>query len=99
MEEYRIGQKMIHIGRMAGKPPIAYIVGEPGGYLIIMSASEDGSDPFFVHRAKMKNNWKDARAQKRKSKGGPVALTGRQDNLFPEPKTVRELWREKTMSK
>lgn len=88
---------MIHIGRMAGKPPIAYIAGDPNGYLIPMSASKDGSNPFFVHAAKMKRNWKDARKQK-KCKAGPEKLAGIQNTLFPEPKTVREGWREKTIN-
>lgn len=98
MEEYRIGQKMIHIGRMAGKPPIAYIVGDPTGYLIPMSAHKDGSEPFFVHSAKMKRNWREAKAEKRRS-DGPESLAGVQHNLFPEPKTAREVWREMTMKK
>jgi hypothetical protein len=97
--EYKIGQKMIHIGKMAGKPAIAYIAGDPNGYLVPMSASKDGKDVFFVHSAKMKRAWRDAKVQKRKSTGGPEVLAGIQNNLFPEPKTVRQIWREQTIRK
>lgn len=96
---YKLGQKLIHIGKMAGKPPIAYVVGEPDGYIIFLSDGPDGKNRFPVHQAKIKKEWKDAGRQKRKAKGSPEKLTGKQGNMFPQPKTVREIWRDKMIKK
>lgn len=97
MADYFIGQKMIHVGKMAGKPAIAYIVGDPYGYLIRMSEHLDGRNPFFIHRAKIEKEWKDAKKQSKKGRNSPSKLVGKQVSMFPKEKTVREIWREKNI--
>lgn len=90
---YHLGQKLIHIGKMAGKPAIAFVVGDPDGYIVFLSDKLVGGDRFPVHQAKMEKEWKEASKQKKRSKGSPEKLTGKQSGLFPEKKKIIEVWR------
>ncbi len=91
------GQKMIRIGNQVGKPPVAYIMSDPNGLHIFLSDKLEGGKRFPVHIDKINKLWKPAKVQKRKSKGSPEELTGKQSKIFPESKTVREMWRDKTL--
>lgn len=71
---------------MAGKPAIAFVVGDPDGYIVFLSDKLTGGDRFPVHQAKMEKEWKDASKQKKKKQGSPEKLTGKQSGLFPEKK-------------
>lgn len=78
---YYKGQKLLRIGKQSGKPDEAYVI-DPDGYLIKLSASEDGKNPFFCHEAKMKKNWR-------------PAVIGVQGEMFNLPDvTVRGRWRK-----
>lgn len=78
---YYKGQKLLRIGKQAGKPEEVFVI-DADGYLIKLSASEDGKDSFFCHEAKMKSNWRPAK----------IGVQGEMFNL-PD-KTVRGQWRK-----
>jgi hypothetical protein len=88
------GDKLIHIGKMSGKPPIAYLMSDPDGHIIFVSDKPKDGKMIAVHAVKFEKEWKLATKQKKKSKGSPEILTGKQTGIFAQPKTVREMWRE-----
>lgn len=94
---YYIGQKLIHIGKMIGKPVIAYVVGDPDGYIVFLSDKLTGGKHFPVHQAKMSKEWKDASKQKKRGKGSPEKLTGKQGELFSKNKRIIDVWREQNL--
>lgn len=91
------GQKMIRKGIQRGKPPIAYIVSDPNGLHIFLSNKLKGGNHFAVHSDKIHTLWKPASIQKKRCTGSPEELTGKQGTIFPKKRTVREIWRDKTI--